>query len=225
MPSFYNNSIGTKWPWKAFGFAHTPWYTASRQSVGVRKLLPIGLNVHSNLLRLSRDGGKWGDGYLCPTTYTLHCHHQNDTRFKAGSCVRHFKVSLIVWAKSQDNTHKPQFFKRVESRGGSNRGPSAYQPSALPLDHTGSQSGNHGVMANKCQEKERKKKEKRKKKASGQTDRCHCACLQWQLTAETVVSVFTYSDDMLDEARWRPVLRVALRPRSVCRLTRRLFVF
>ena len=48
--------------------------------------------------------------------------------------------SFIVWAKSQDSVHKPQFFeeKRKESRSGSNRGPSAYQPSALPLGHTGS---------------------------------------------------------------------------------------
>ena len=41
--------------------------------------------------------------------------------------------------KSQDSVHKPQFLKRMESRSGSNRGPSAYQPSALPLGHTGSQ--------------------------------------------------------------------------------------
>ena len=57
---------------------------------------------------------------------------------KAGSCVSHFNVSLIVWAKSRDNVHKPQLLKREESRSGSNRGPSAYQPSALPLGHTGS---------------------------------------------------------------------------------------
>ena len=27
---------------------------------------------------------------------------------KAGSCVRRFNVSLIVWAKSGDSVHKPQ---------------------------------------------------------------------------------------------------------------------
>ena len=64
----------------------------------------MGLNVHSNLLRLIGDGGKWGDGYLCPTTYSLHHHYQNDC-IKAGSRVRHSKVSLIVWAKSQDSIH------------------------------------------------------------------------------------------------------------------------
>ena len=43
-----------------------------------------------------------------------------------------------MWAKSQDSVHKPQFFKRKESRSGSNHGPSAYQPGALPPGHTGS---------------------------------------------------------------------------------------
>ena len=56
---------------------------------------------------------------------------------KVGSCVSHFNVSWIVWAKSEDSVHKPQLLKRKESRSGSNRGPSAYQPSALPLGHTG----------------------------------------------------------------------------------------
>ena len=52
--------------------------------------------------------------------------------------MSHFNLSLTVWAKSQDSVHKPQFFKKKESRSGSNRGPSAYQPSILPLGHTGS---------------------------------------------------------------------------------------
>ena len=52
--------------------------------------------------------------------------------------MSHFTVSLTVWAKSQDSVHKPQFLKTKESRSGSNRGPSANQPSALPLGHTGS---------------------------------------------------------------------------------------
>ena len=53
--------------------------------------------------------------------------------------MRQFSVSFVVWAKSQDSVHKPQFLKTKENRRGSNRGPSAYQPSALPLGHTGSQ--------------------------------------------------------------------------------------
>ena len=57
--------------------------------------------------------------------------------------MSHFNVSLTAWAKSRDSVDKPQFFfkeKRKESRSGSNRGPSAYQPSALPLGHTGSRT-------------------------------------------------------------------------------------
>ena len=52
--------------------------------------------------------------------------------------MSHFNVSLIVWAKSQDSVHKPHFLTKKESRSGSNRGPSAYQPSSLSLGHTGS---------------------------------------------------------------------------------------
>ena len=40
--------------------------------------------VHSNLFRLIGDGGKGGiggDGYLCPTIYSLHCHRQNGSAF------------------------------------------------------------------------------------------------------------------------------------------------
>ena len=74
--------------------------------------------------------------------------------------MSHFNVSLIAWANSQDSVHKPQFFeeKRKESRSGSNQGLSAYQPSALPLGHTGSQSVHlgcspfvvHGGSGNRC---------------------------------------------------------------------------
>ena len=42
----------------------------------------MGLNVNSNLLRLIRDLGMWGDGYLCPTTYSPHCQHQNDSALR-----------------------------------------------------------------------------------------------------------------------------------------------
>ena len=52
--------------------------------------------------------------------------------------MSHFNLSLNVWAKPQDSVHKSQFLKRKESRSGSNRGPFAYQPSALPLGHPGS---------------------------------------------------------------------------------------
>ena len=52
--------------------------------------------------------------------------------------MSHFNVSLTVWAKSRDSVHKPPVLKRKDSRSGLNQGPSAYQPSALPLGHTGS---------------------------------------------------------------------------------------
>ena len=40
---------------------------------------------------------------------------------KVGSCVSHFNVSLIVWAKSQDSVRKPQFFRRRERRAEADR--------------------------------------------------------------------------------------------------------
>ena len=57
---------------------------------------------------------------------------------KAGSCVRHFDVSLIVWAKSCDPVYNPQFLKGKKSQSIWNQGPSVYQHSTLPLGHTGS---------------------------------------------------------------------------------------
>ena len=91
-------------------------------------------------LRLIRDGEVGGSGIFISNTYSLHRHHQNDSALKVGSCVSHFNVSLTVWAKSRDSVHKSQILKRKESRSGSNRCSSAYQPSALPLGHTGSHS-------------------------------------------------------------------------------------
>ena len=38
-----------------------------------------------------------------------------------GSCLSHFNVSLIVWTKSQDSVHKPQFLKRRERRAKADR--------------------------------------------------------------------------------------------------------
>ena len=35
--------------------------------------------------------------------------------------MSHFNVSLIVWAKSQDSVHKPQFLKRREGRAEADR--------------------------------------------------------------------------------------------------------
>ena len=80
-----------------------------------------------------------GGGYLYPANYSLHCHHQNDSALRRAAVSDMLNVSFIVWAKSQDGVRKPHILKRKESRSGSNRGRSAYQPSALPLSHTGAQ--------------------------------------------------------------------------------------
>ena len=68
---------------------------------------------------------------------SLHCHHQNDFCIKMGSDESHFNVS--VGNDGQDSVHKPQPFSRERrTEAVSNRGPSAYQPNALPLGQTGS---------------------------------------------------------------------------------------
>ena len=60
-------------------------------------------------LRLIRDGEVGRSGIFISNTYSLHCHHQNDSAcIKVGSCVSLFNVSLIAWAKLQDSVHKPQ---------------------------------------------------------------------------------------------------------------------
>ena len=62
-----------------------------------------------------------------------------------GSDESHFNVSLIV--KDKATRHCPQttiFLRETRAEADSNRGPSAYLPSALPLDHTGSQGAGKG---------------------------------------------------------------------------------
>ena len=61
---------------------------------------------------------------------------------KADSCARHFNISFIVWAESQDGVHKPQFLERKKGQSGWNQGSSAYQPTTLPVGHTGL----HGIF-------------------------------------------------------------------------------
>ena len=106
-------------------------------------LTPVGKGTwgftSTETIKAYWEQGSWGVGNFISNTYSIHGHHQNDC-IKVGCCVSHFNVSFTVWAKSQDSVHKPQFLKRKESRSGSNRGPSAYQPSALPLGHTGSRT-------------------------------------------------------------------------------------
>ena len=58
---------------------------------------------------------------------SLHCHHQNDFCIKMGSDESRFNVS----EGSDGQSHKT-------AEAVSHRGPSAYQPNALPLGQTGS---------------------------------------------------------------------------------------
>ena len=89
-------------------------------------------------LRLIRDGEVEGSGIFISNTCSLHCHCQNDFALRWAAVWAILMFHELLGAKSQDSVHKPQFLKRKESRSGSNQGPSAYQPSALPLGHTGS---------------------------------------------------------------------------------------
>ena len=58
-----------------------------------------------------------------------------------GSDESHFNVSVGSDGQSQDSVHKPQpFWRERRAEAVSNRGPSAYQPNALPLGQTGSQN-------------------------------------------------------------------------------------
>ena len=83
--------------------------------------------------------GVWRWGKREIIYLSLHCHPQNDSCIKMGSDESHFNVSLIV--RDKVTTRCPQittFLERKESQAESNRGPSAYQPNALPLGQTGS---------------------------------------------------------------------------------------
>ena len=72
---------------------------------------------------------------------SLHCHHQNDSCIKMGRDESHFNVSLT--ARDKVTRQCPQtttFEENRRAEADSNRSPSAYQPNALPLGQTGSQS-------------------------------------------------------------------------------------
>ena len=86
-----------------------------------------------------RDRGKglWRWGKREITYLSLHCHHQNDSCIKMGSNESRFNVSLTGEAKSQDSVHN---WREKRAQVGSNQGPSAYQPNALPLGQTSSRT-------------------------------------------------------------------------------------
>ena len=70
---------------------------------------------------------------------SLHCYHQNDSCIKMGSDENHFNVSLIVKDKvAKQSRHTTTFEDERRVNADSNRGPTAYQPNALPPGQTGS---------------------------------------------------------------------------------------
>ena len=57
---------------------------------------------------------------------------------KMGSDESHFNISVESDGQSHKTVHKPQpFLRERRAKAVSNRGPSAYQPNALPLGQTG----------------------------------------------------------------------------------------
>ena len=128
-------------------------------------VLAVSANVNLVLTALSQKlqgllgtGGGGGGGYgsVCVggggrkreiRIIRIHFHHQNDSCIKIGSDVSLFKVSLT--GRDKVTRLCPQlnhnlFLKRETAEVESSRGPSASQPNALPLGHTGSQCLNHG---------------------------------------------------------------------------------
>ena len=74
----------------------------------------------------------------CIVYLSLHCHHQNDSCNKVGSDESHFNVSLIVRDEvTRQCLQTTTFWRERRAEADSNRGPSAYQPTALPLGQTG----------------------------------------------------------------------------------------
>ena len=97
---------------------------------------------------MGRRGGRgYGGGGKREIIYlSIHCHHQNDFCLKMGSDESHFNVSVGSDGQSHKtvSTNHNLFEEKGEPKRVSNRGPSAYQPNALPLGQTGSRSWGQG---------------------------------------------------------------------------------
>ena len=81
---------------------------------------------------------------------SLHCHHQNDSCIKMSNNESHSNVSVGSGGQSHktvSTTNHHLFEEKGEPKHKSNRGPSAYQPNALPLGQTGSLAGNTVSMS------------------------------------------------------------------------------
>ena len=70
---------------------------------------------------------------------SVHCHHQNDFCIKMGSDESYFNVSVGSDGQSHKtvSTNHKLFEEIGKAEAVSNRGPSVYQPTALPLGQTG----------------------------------------------------------------------------------------
>ena len=84
------------------------------------------------------EGGYGGGGKRETIYLSLHCHHQNDSCIKMGVMRAVFNVLLIVKDKVTRLFTDYNFSRERRAEVDSNRCPSAYQPNALPLGHTGS---------------------------------------------------------------------------------------
>ena len=93
------------------------------------------LNVHRNH-KAYKGRGEWVGGWVGSMAWRLHSHHQNDFCIKVGSDESHFNVSKLRGGlKTVFTDHNVCRERKAEAV--SNRGPSAYQPNALPLGQTG----------------------------------------------------------------------------------------
>ena len=83
---------------------------------------------------------------------SLHCHHQNDFCIKMGSDESHFNVSIGSDGQNHKtvSTNHNRLGRERRAEAESSRGPSAYQPNALPLGQTGSPSDTHGVYTSRA---------------------------------------------------------------------------
>ena len=87
-------------------------------------------------MRLTRNEGKgvwrWGEREII--YLSLHCHHQNDSCIKVCSDESHW---FLMFRICEGQSHKTvstdhNFWRERRAEADWNRGPSAYQPNALP---------------------------------------------------------------------------------------------
>ena len=93
--------------------------------------------------------GVWRWGKRESIYLSLHCHHQNDFCIKMGRDESHLVHNCEGQShKTMSTDHN--FRRESRAEADSNRGPSAYQPNALPLDQTGSRKKGFYTGLNLC---------------------------------------------------------------------------